>query len=581
MERENRFIEKSAVYLMTVFLVVSPFITYFKVEQPVGKELSYFAKKSRYIVDYFMYYKEAAVCLTAMILAIFLVLYALRKNERKLLRNERWIAGSVVLYLGSGVVSCLFSEYREITFWGLVDEYEGFAAIISYMILFVSGYVFLRDKKSRNILKTGICILALLLGICAVAGYVCGPVLSHQAIVQLLTPKRYHHLVTDYDNMFGDRVSLTFGNTGYFGGICALLLPAVLGMAYEEAGWKKYTSIAAAVFMMFSLYVAGSSGAFYASAVSVLMHLVMPGKRKKRFITLGSICGLSAALILGMGIWQKKDAVKTFEKIAVNESYQKSNGYKVKNISLKDGIVYINSDKNGFSVRVSDEDERILDIQDRGGNEIDRTLNGNTMILTQDGYQGVEITVESGLAEVDMGYKEPVQFAMSEDKKLYYVAFNGELMREIPQPVIKGMERYYSIFTGRGYTWISSLPLLKKCIFIGKGTGTFPFYFTQSEVAGMLNTHGSCNLFIEKAHNWYLQVAVCTGIFSLLCILVLFVLHAGGVRKYFYNTSAFSESEKGIFFGILAFQLVGMINDSTVAVNPVFWILLGELAVLC
>lgn len=112
--------------------------------------------------------------------------------------------------------------------------------------------------------------------------------------------------------------------------------------------------------------------------------------------------------------------------------------------------------------------------------------------------------------------------------------------------------------------------------------GTFPFVYPQSEVAGMLNVHGSADYCIEIAHSWYLQTAVNGGIPALLCLLLLFALHlARGVRAYWKHPAAGNCPEPvsgmgmALFFGVLAYQIVGIVNNSSVAASPGFWILFG------
>ena len=116
----------------------------------------------------------------------------------------------------------------------------------------------------------------------------------------------------------------------------------------------------------------------------------------------------------------------------------------------------------------------------------------------------ISLTVMGRLLSLDLGYQDPVEFYV-QDGLLYYVDFNGSLLSRIPQPVMKGLENLYPLFTGRGYIWVSSIPLLWDVVALGKGIGTFPFYYPQSEVAGMLNVHGSADYCIEQAHSWYLQ----------------------------------------------------------------------------
>ena len=80
-----------------------------------------------------------------------------------------------------------------------------------------------------------------------------------------------------------------------------------------------------------------------------------------------------------------------------------------------------------------------------------------------------------------------------------------------------------------------------------------------------------------KAHNMYLQTAVQTGVLSLICLLTFwiryFVLFVQNIRKG--ENKELLLIRCGIALGVLGFLLMGMLNDSTLAVSPVFWCILG------
>ncbi|MCQ2495597.1 MAG: O-antigen ligase family protein [Lachnospiraceae bacterium] len=197
--------------------------------------------------------------------------------------------------------------------------------------------------------------------------------------------------------------------------------------------------------------------------------------------------------------------------------------------------------------------------------------------LADSRYEAVTIHVDKELVIFDFGYMGTVEFYMTEQG---FKAFGQgtELLDEIPQPALTGFEGIYRFATGRGYTWSQTLPILGRCFLLGMGNGNFGFYFRQNEIVGLLNTHGSCKYVIDRPHNWYLQIAVSSGIPALLLVIILFLLY---IIRFIKNLKAqlLPSSDRvlliGIFAGLLAFMLCGMINDSYITVNPLFWLLLG------
>lgn len=128
--------------------------------------------------------------------------------------------------------------------------------------------------------------------------------------------------------------------------------------------------------------------------------------------------------------------------------------------------------------------------------------------------------------------------------------------------------------------WINTLPVLKECILIGKGPGNFAYAFNQNEVVGLLNKHGSYKFVVDKPHNWYLQIGVNTGLLSLICVLGLMLRYIkSGVTCYCasknHDKGEGMVFEKALWAGLIAFCVTGLVNDSIVAVNPIFWLLFG------
>jgi hypothetical protein len=185
-----------------------------------------------------------------------------------------------------------------------------------------------------------------------------------------------------------------------------------------------------------------------------------------------------------------------------------------------------------------------------------------------------------------------------------------------PAPAIgfTGREKFAS---GRGWIWSRTFPLLGNTLFTGYGPDTYAVYFPQQDIAGKINVFRSANIVVDKPHNWYLQVAVNTGLISLLGILWLLIsfgldalrarfglrvhgmaplftgeIHvsdageasqvpaaqADGKAGILRNRNAFSRNNlllTGLLCGVVGYAVAGLFNDSVVSVAPVFWVILG------
>ena len=122
------------------------------------------------------------------------------------------------------------------------------------------------------------------------------------------------------------------------------------------------------------------------------------------------------------------------------------------------------------------------------------------------------------------------------------------------------------------------MPIIKDSLLIGGGNSTFAFRFRQNEIVGLLNTHGSCKYVIDRPHNWYIQIACSDGVPALIAVLVLFFSYlVTFIKRYKENNimAGAALTDIGLFSGLAGFMICGLINDSCVTVNPIFWLLLG------
>ena len=136
-----------------------------------------------------------------------------------------------------------------------------------------------------------------------------------------------------------------------------------------------------------------------------------------------------------------------------------------------------------------------------------------------------------------------------------------------------------SLFTNRGYIWGRTLPLLKNYIFLGSGPDTFVHVFPQNDyVERSALGYGFFTEILIKPHSMYLQIAVQTGVLSLVCILALIGHCLVSCIKTIQTDRA--DTKRGILAMVIIMALGiylvnGITNDSTVTIAPFFWMLLG------
>ena len=134
------------------------------------------------------------------------------------------------------------------------------------------------------------------------------------------------------------------------------------------------------------------------------------------------------------------------------------------------------------------------------------------------------------------------------------------------------------LFSGRGYIWGRSIPLLKKYAVLGIGADNFIFAFPQMDYLGRSHSGYADNQLFTKPHNLYLQIAIQYGIPALIAFLVFFGMYfVQAFVVYSQKKSDCFEAKTGlgIFIGMIVYMITGLTNDSMIVVSPIFWTLIG------
>ena len=136
---------------------------------------------------------------------------------------------------------------------------------------------------------------------------------------------------------------------------------------------------------------------------------------------------------------------------------------------------------------------------------------------------------------------------------------------------------YDTFFGNRGYLWSRSIPLLKKYIVLGSGADTFSIVFPQDDYVVRTNA-GYQDQLITKPHSMYLQYGIQYGMAALICFMVMAVMYGVQSLKLCWKADfkdKYSCLALGIFLGVLGYGIMGISNDSCVALAPIAWAMLG------
>ena len=168
---------------------------------------------------------------------------------------------------------------------------------------------------------------------------------------------------------------------------------------------------------------------------------------------------------------------------------------------------------------------------------------------------------------------------MKKGDSKYYVKGLGNAFFQLKtqKKGIAFLEEHYHFANMRGYIWARTLPLLKKYFFLGSGPDTFIIAFPNDDLVGLYNS-GHDGEIITRPHCMYLQIAAQTGVPSLLAFLIFWGWYMIGSIKLYWKQQYDGILPKigvAILASVIGYLILGLTNDSCIAVSPIFFALGG------
>jgi hypothetical protein len=519
-----------------------------------NEEMGMVLLKTTWYDDYFHLIKAIFLLFAALLM---LIIYLFKRDTDTVFPKIFLLP---VFYFACVLLSAYNSEYRISAFFGIIDHYEGCLTQFCYMLVLIFSYFLIRDFRQY------IAISKFMLTASLIVAFV--------GILQFTGVK-----ATEPAYM----VSSTIGNSNYVGTYSALLLPSAMSMVFYESDFAKRACylllfIGSALFLLFG----SMSGAAFAAAfmTAVVFTVFMRKEIKKRYKWYFALVMYGIMIFLLMNSYSKGLLLEELKK--TNPFYNKNTDkIHFKDVSLfgdsatirtNKWTLNIKNDNSGFTFS----NELGYPVAIQKDHELQKLYfktapySGITGHLREnEQFQWLMLNIEG----------KDIEFVKYEGK-LQVVGYNG-LVTDIEYPETLGFKGRESFASGRGYIWSRALPLLKKAVFLGFGPDTFTYIFPQNDIAGKLN-YGAIWVIISKPHNWYLQIALGSGILSLaflICFIVWFIVNS---LKFLHRASKGGDEERremiiicAILSAVIGYLITGVFNDSVVAVSPIFWMTLG------
>lgn len=578
--KENKAVNKDLLLLLPIIFFTTVFL--FCVRGRVAPTYLtdfYWFTKGEFVGDLFSYFRGQVLLIVTVVGILYLIYCAL---NGKVTIHKHKIYIPMIVFCVFVLLSYLFSDYKEIAWRGLEGRYEGTMILLCYMPLLFYAMNAVRSEKDVGLIVKCFGVACLLLGIWGIL-QLCGIRLGSLP-EWLYMPAEMREYGSMNQQMVTGAINWFFGNQNYTSFFMVFPICIFAMSCIGVDGMKKKIAYAAlAGLMMFTLWQAASLGGMVGFAVAVVVALLIAGKdnllkwrKSLGILFLAGVVSIGASLPVIMKEVESGAGVAVNKILGVQTAFAEEPSKAPLRFSKINNIITEGSNVSfAFvedTIKITVENDEIKSVTDSKGNPVpadNGLLRVYTTVHEDTGYK---------LLNVDTQNRTWV-FAIVEDV-LYFVTPTGRLisLREIPHMGFEGNEDFA---TNRGYIWSRTFPLLKDTLLIGKGADTYAIYFPQDDYAGRYNigyyTNGQ-NIIIDKPHNMYLGTAFNTGMLSLLALLAVYGIYLAESFKV-YRKHEFKGFKDyiglGIFIAVAGFMVAGLVNDSTVQVMPVMYVLMG------
>lgn len=592
MKKQNRFSRRDLLPGMLMLVLLPLVAKGQKVEVDLGKYPWFPDGDFQY--DFFMYWKSIVFLVLAAGMVLVLIDRWLLRGKK--FRNWKYFI-PLFLYAGLAVLSTILSDDRTLSLKGMWQQYESVWVLLGYV---VTAFYCAQLTESMEDVR--------LMLWSAAAGAVAPGIIG---LTQLFgkdffytgAGKGFLSLGMDaaakdamqylYAGKGRSAVYMTLYTPNYAGVYLVLILPVVIALtitAAAKAG-KIFGSILSIVLIL-CLYGSGSRTGLLVGGFLVLLAVlfIRRGKRGenvgKKLQLRSGICVV--AVIVGIvGYDQVNDhaVINGLRESIHRETYdmeeiqpgENSVTLKYKKHTLE--LIPETTEMGQMLTAVSDKKDQMSAVWD---------ADSQCFRLRDPVYEDLELDAYSqdGIAYIVIRQGDITWNFFKEQDSTEYIYLNQYGKEEElhnAKAVLKGFER---AFSGRGYIWGRTIPLLGKYLLWGSGPDTFAAEFPQSDYVMKANTGpGMYQQLPTKAHSLYLQSALQTGVLSAICLVLFWLRYiidfVKTSRKNSTNKKTFPKDPKetilelGIFLGIVGFLLTGVMNDSNLATAPVFWCFLG------
>lgn len=567
--------KKSALYFIPLILLLTivPLIVRMYVYKSQMAQFDWTAPTEDRL-DFFLYYKSAAITVIAAVMCVILaVRFKIKQKEFKFCYEFI----PLLIYAALTFLSSIFSQYRYFSFHGADEVFETLWVLLGYCVIAFYAYQMVNTFEDLDcIMKwlTAGLALMLVIGMLQATGH------------DFFTSEMGQKLVTGGAGSIGlafepGRVFLSMYNPNYVASYFALMIPIEITLLIQNKKW--YYRVIYTVMLVLSiicLMASGNRSAIAAFAVTIVFILILYNKRLLKAWKVVVPITAVIAVVFGMYISKNDMIIQKFIRLF---NAPEGADDPISEIVTGDEDVAITVQGQVFrtSYDVSQDGYINVHLYDGSGEPVNSAFDEASFTYTvqDERYPGITVQAVNLNEELALGVfagNVTWYFKKGDDGTYYYYNVYGrwDKINNAPRVFVKFLEQK---FEERGTIWSKTIPLLKNCIIFGTGADTYTFVYPQDDYVDK-TYDGSLNALDVKPHCFYLQVAVQSGIPALAAILVFYIWYfITGIRLY--AKASYQDGMEiigaGLLFATFSYMVISFLNDSTVTVAPIFWIMMG------
>lgn len=531
-------------------------------------------------MDMFMYYKNNAMMLLDGVLAVLFVVLLLR---RQLPAAATY--APLGIYLILVILSSIFSIAPAHTWSGFYGMMESAFALFGYCMICYYTFAVVRSETQMKIVLYVLLIGVFLLCTIGVLQFLGKDPYMSDWGKNLIFPAKYAKYKSHLTLSFGERrVYASLYNPNYVGVYACVIVPLLQVLSFSMQK-KRYIPVYLVLAAMILTCLAGAGSKTAVLAIIPCMVFAVFYYGKKHWKKLIPVYVVYIAIFAGLNIYQSSSSVFLNAMDKLGAEYVPSAEYRLTDISLGDESFTITYDDTVLEIKyLQDDDTFSIDVRENGeiiSAHINETQNGyafyDDRFADLQFMFGVDQDMNAGFFITCDGHSFFTYYDQQQGT-YFYRCPNGNATKIYSSDTFDfALFHMLGGLSGRGYIWSKSIPLLKKTLVLGSGPDTFAFMFPQYDYVSLIQ-NGWEGILITKPHNMYLQMAVQTGSLSLIAYLVFYLWYMFSSFKLYRRRELVTLAERiggAVFLSSICFMIAGLVNDSTIGVSVVYWVLMG------